>query len=235
MTSAGADLQHEVLETLSDARNYNAWLADVVRPHLGDDPIEVGAGIGTFSQLWLDDGVPRLTVTEVDDDALASLEERFASDERVRVEPLDLSRAPERAHSGVAALNVLEHIADDVAGLRGAARLVRPGGMVAIVVPAFGVAMSRFDRSIGHYRRYTVRSLWETFEEARLAPVEVRYLNAPGLLAWIVGMRLCRLAPRDGRAIRLWDALVVPPTRALERRFRLPFGQSVLGLARVRF
>src|SRR5262245_44858218 len=87
--ATGADLQHTVLETWSDARNYNAWLADVVRPHLGDDPIEIGAGIGTFSQLWLDRGVPRLTVTEVNDTALASLEERFAGDERVCVEGLD--------------------------------------------------------------------------------------------------------------------------------------------------
>lgn len=233
MSRKAPHLQHEVLETLSDARNYNAWLAEVVQPYLGEDPIEVGAGIGTYTQLWLDRGVPRLTATDIDDFALETLELRFRDDDRVTVEMLDLNHAPQRLHSGLAALNVLEHIPDDVAALQGAARLVRPGGIVAVVVPAFSFAMSAFDRSIGHVRRYTVRSLDGAFRRAGLDPTVIRYLNAPGLLAWMVAMKLCRLAPRDGRAVRAWDAVVVPPTRALERRVGLPFGQSVVGFARV--
>ena len=130
------------------------------------------------------------------------------------------------------ALNVLEHIADDVAGLRGASRLVRPGGAVVLVVPAFSVAMSRFDREIGHYRRYTERTLRRALEDAGLAVAELRYLNAPGLLAWIAGMRLLRMAPREGVVLRAWDRVVVPPTRALERRWRPPFGQSLLAVGR---
>lgn len=232
MTRVGAGLQRRVLETLSDARNYNAWLADAVQPFLGEDPIEIGAGLGTFTQLWLDAGTPHVTATEIDPTALEALRRRFEGEPRVTVGAVDLTDAEAASYTGLVALNVLEHIEDDVSALRNAARLVRGGGAVAILVPAFPLAMSRFDRAIGHHRRYTVDTLREAFARAGLVDADVRYLNAPGLPAWLVAMRLLRLSPQNGVLVRAWDRGVVPLARALESRLALPFGQSVLGVAR---
>ena len=100
-------------------------------------------------------------------------------------------------------------------------------------VPAFEFAMSAFDRSIGHYRRYTTGTLGEAMRAAgRSRSRDVRYVNAPGLLAWTVGMRLLRMEPREGIVLRGWDRVVVPAARRVEGRWRPPFGQSVLGVAR---
>ena len=227
-----ASVQHSVLEALESARNYNGWLASLALPYLGDDPLEIGSGRGTYAALWLESGLERFTATEVDTELVAHLRERFSDDPRVTVAELDLLDAPGANHSTVVAFNVLEHIADDVAGLRSASLLVRPGGAVVLVVPAFSVAMSRFDRDIGHYRRYTAKTMRTAFADAGLTVEELRYLNAPGLLAWITGMRLLRMAPREGFVLRAWDRVVVPPTRALERRWRPPFGQSLLAVGR---
>ena len=188
-------LQHRVLEALESARNYNAWIASLALPYLGDDPIEVGSGLGVYGSLWLEAGVPRLTVSDLDPGALGALRSRFAGDPRVSVEPIDLSRAGEAEHSAVVALNVLEHVEDDVNGLRAAAQLVRAGGYAVIFVPAFQFALGRFDREIGHHRRYTIASLTETFRRADLALEHVRYVNAPGLLAWTVAVRILHLTP----------------------------------------
>jgi SAM-dependent methyltransferase len=221
-----------VLEALEGARNYNAWVASLVTPHLGDDPVEIGSGTGTYAELWLADGVPRLTVTDVDPVLLGRLRERFSGDPRVGVQGVDLLEAPEGGHSALVALNVLEHIEDHVAALRAAARLLRPGGAVVIFVPAFPFAMSRFDRSIGHYRRYTTGTLGGAMTEAGLEVENIRYVNAPGLLAWTVGMRLLRMEPREGIVLRGWDRVVVSVARRVEGRWQPPFGQSVLGVAR---
>ena len=109
-------LQHSVLEALEGARNYNEWVASLALPHLGDDPLEIGSGTGTYAALWLGSGVDRLTVSDLDPELVERLRERFAGDERVRVEQLDLLTAPRAEHSAVVALNVLEHVEDDVAG-----------------------------------------------------------------------------------------------------------------------
>jgi SAM-dependent methyltransferase len=227
-------LQHRVLEGLEGARNYNAWVASLVRPYLGDDPIEIGSGTGTYAELWLADGLGRLTVSDTDPAMVERLRSRFAEDARVAVQELDLLDAPEARHSAIVALNVLEHIEDDVLAVTAAQRLVRPGGAVVVFVPAFPFAMSRFDRAIGHYRRYTAGHLRSVFVEAGLEVEDVTYVNAPGLLAWTVGMRLLRMTPREGVVLRCWDRAVIPATRRLEARRRPPFGQSVLGVARTR-
>jgi SAM-dependent methyltransferase len=225
-------LQHSVLEALEGAKNYNAWVASLVAPYLGDDPIEIGSGTGTYAELWLEAGVPRLTVTDLDSMLAGRLRERFADDRRVRVEELDLLASRDGDHSAVVALNVLEHIEDDVAALRKAGGLVRPGGAIVAFVPAFQFAMSRFDRAIGHFRRYTIESASRAIEAAGLVAEDIRYVNAPGLLAWTVGMRLLRMTPGEGPVLRVWDSSVVPVARRVEARWRPPFGQSVLAVAR---
>ena len=229
---ASEPIQHRVLETLEAARNYNAWIASLALPYLGTDPIEVGSGTGTLAQLWLEAGVRQLTVSEVDSQMLERLRARFEGDGRVAVEEIDLEHASSAGHSALVGLNVIEHVADDVGGLRAAARLVRPGGAVVVFVPAFPFAMSEFDRAIGHHRRYTVKTIRRTFGDAGLEVETIQYVNAPGLLAWLVGMRLLRLTPSEGIALRAWDRLVVPIARRVEGRRPPPFGQSLLAVGR---
>jgi SAM-dependent methyltransferase len=223
-----ASLQHSVLEALDGAPNYNEWVASLVSPYLGDDPIEIGSGRGVFAATWLGAGVGKLTVSEVDPHLLDVLRERFATDPRVVVKALDLLDVYAAEHSCAVALNVLEHISDDVSALRSASRLVRPGGAVVVFVPAFPFAMSRFDRAIGHYRRYTAESAREAFVAGGLRVEECRYVNAPGLVAWTIGMKVLGLQPREGMALRTWDWALIPATRVIESRWRPPFGQSLL-------
>jgi hypothetical protein len=100
-------------------------------------------------------------------------------------------------------------------------------------VPAFQMAMSRFDHAVGHVRRYTRASLRAAMTEAGLGVERVQYVNMPGLPAWFVGMRLLRMTPGDGPLLRVWDRQVVPRARRWESRHRAPFGQSVLAVGRV--
>ncbi len=228
-----ADLQLRVLEILEGARNYNRWITSLIVPHVGEHPIEIGSGLGYQTELLLAAGVPRVTVSEPTPRAVRALQRRFAGDARVDCKLIDFSSPPPADHSAAFAVNVLEHVADDVKALRGAAAMVRNGGRVVVFVPAFPFAMSRFDRELGHHRRYTRATLRYAFLDAGLKPEVVRYVNAPGLPIWLVWMRALRRRPTDGVALRMWDRLVVPIARTVESRVAPPFGQSVFGVGRV--
>jgi SAM-dependent methyltransferase len=175
-----------------------------------------------------------VTVSELDPAALERLRARFAGDSRVAVETIDLLEAPQREHSAFVALNVLEHIENDRRALRGAASLVRPGGRVIVFVPAFPFAAGKFDREIGHHRRYTKSTLKAAYEESGLTMEKIRYVNAPGLPAWYLSGLLLGGEPRGGVLLSLWDRGVVPVTRRVERLLPPPFGQSVLAVGRTR-
>jgi SAM-dependent methyltransferase len=225
--------QSAALESLASAVNYNNWLTSLAVPHLGDSPIELGSGLGDYAQAWLDAGIPRITTSEADPYRLAQLRLRFADDERVDVAAFDVLSPQPSDHSALVAFNVLEHIGDHIGALRGAHTLLRPGGKVVMFVPAFEFAMSRFDRQVGHLRRYTVSSMRTAMTEAGLEIVENRYVNIPGLPAWFVGMRLLRMSPGDGPLLSVWDKRVVPLARRFEAKRRAPFGQSVFAVGRV--
>ena len=173
-----------------------------------------------------------MTASEADPARLARLQKRFASEPLVDVRTLRVPVSVTDDFDAVVAMNVLEHVPDHVGALGSFARLVRPGGAVVLVVPAFPVGMSRFDRAIGHQRRYRKASLQTALEAAGLRVVLLRHINGPGLLAWVVGMRLLRMQPQAGPVLRVWDRRVIPPIRRLESRYEPPFGQSILAVAR---
>lgn len=230
-----SDLQSGTLEAVASAVNYHRWLTQLAQPYLGDSPVELGSGLGGYAQAWLDAGTPSITVTEIDVARLQRLHRSFSSDPRVTVVGLDVFNPPEGwvQRSCLVAFNVLEHIPDHVGALAAAHQLVVPGGRVVIFVPAFEFAMSDFDRKVGHVRRYAVASIRQAMEQAGLEVEVARYVNMPGLIAWFIIMRLLRGTPGDGPMLKVWDRIVVPIARWVERRWSPPFGQSVFAVARV--
>jgi len=223
-------LQSQVLEDLKDAVNYRSWQADLALPYHGDDALEIGSGTGDFAATVAEKGRP-ITASEAEPARLVGLRSRFADDPLVGVRQLTAPITETAEHTAVVAFNVLEHIPDHVAALRSFAGLLRPGGRVVIFVPAFQIALSRFDIGIGHQRRYTKDSLGSAMSSAGLQVTTSHYVNAIGLPTWILGMRLLRMAPRSGPILTAWDRYVMPPMQRLESRRPPAFGQSVFAVA----
>ena len=93
---------------------------------------------------------------------------------------LNIFSPPNRRHSALVSINVLEHIPDHVAALAAAHQLIKPGGAVITFAPAFEFALSKFDESVGHVRRYTKATLAAAYRSAGLAIERIHYVNAPG-------------------------------------------------------
>ena len=233
MVAGDSELQTDVLEDLATAINYRRWIVDLVDPWLGDDPLEVGSGLGHYAQEWAQRGTA-ITVSEADPSRLAALRRRFDGSPRVRVRELAVPIDEDAQHSAVVAINVLEHIEDDVEALRAFAGLAADGGRIVLFVPAFMWALGSFDREIGHFRRYTRASLRRALEAAGLHLERLHYVNSVGLLAWLLVVRLLGQRPKDGLLLRVFDGLAVPLLRRVEGRWRPPFGQSLFAVARKR-
>jgi len=129
---------------------------------------------------------------------------------------------------------VLEHIEDDIGALRSMAGLVRGGGHIVLVCPAFPFAMSPVDIATGHVRRYTRRSMRAALTEAGLQVVDVRYANSLGLVCYYAFTSVLRRPPSTGGTMTFYDRVVVPMVRGAEHLIRRPpFGQSVIAVARI--
>ncbi|MEO7442818.1 MAG: glycosyltransferase [Acidimicrobiales bacterium] len=233
--AAFADADEElvsVLHSLGGAVNYTDWIHGLVRPYLGGQVVEIGAGHGDLTERLAAEGHDVLA-TDLSDRCVDLLRARFVDHPRVEVLQGDIETVTgENGHDTAVLVNVLEHIEDDEKALRRLAAAVRPGGHVVVFVPAFETLYSSFDQRIGHFRRYRRRQLRAKMHSAGLEIVELRYVNSVGALAWwLVAKQLGRV-PTAGGAVRFYDRGVVPVLRRLEQRWRPPFGQSLFCAAR---
>jgi SAM-dependent methyltransferase len=242
MSTAPAETQFgfsEQLETSRDADNYNRWISDQFAPYVGQRVLEVGCGIGNLSRYWVD----RQSFVGIDTEpeCIEKIKGRFGDRPSARFfqdrvgAPDWVRRWSEHRADTVVAVNVLEHIREDLEALRGWRDIVRAGGggHVCVFVPAFEFAFSSFDRRYGHFRRYTKETLRDKFLDAGLDLQELRYFNMPGLLGWWSTFVLFRRSEAVPGQVGLYDKVVVPIARAIEERITPPFGNSVVAVGRV--
>jgi SAM-dependent methyltransferase len=91
----------------------------------------------------------------------------------------DLIKCPLPSASVDAAvlLNVLEHIEDDEAAVRQVARVLKPGGVAVVEVPAGPRLYDAYDKYLRHYRRYELKEVRQLLEQAGLTVVAESHLG----------------------------------------------------------
>jgi SAM-dependent methyltransferase len=146
-----------------------------------------------------------------------------------------------KSFDAILALDVLEHIERDVEGLSEVARLLKPGGLLLITVPALPSLWGGQDLVNEHRRRYTKRSLTRLFDAAGLSGYRVGYFNTfllPVVAAVRWSRRLGGLSQRSQSdfgnsrpgALNEMLAMVFGAERHLVERASLPIGVSLLAI-----
>jgi SAM-dependent methyltransferase len=211
------------------------WLYHTVRGDLGQRVLDAGAGIGTYTELLLDEGKSVIAL-EYDAAFVTEMKQRFHDDPRVFVHQADLGDLgglpvfPE-ADSAIC-LNVLEHIEDDLQGIRNIRDRVRPGGTLVALVPAYSWLLNPMDRTLGHHRRYARRQFLERLAEGGWVVERCFRFNAFGIPGWFVAGTLLRRNKPGRDLTRLYDFLV-PAFAVLERNvIRGAVGLSLVAVCR---
>jgi SAM-dependent methyltransferase len=227
----------ETLEIMQAASRYNRWQYSRVAPYLGRRICEVGAGIGNMSSLMVGHGLDLLVLTDTGPYYRDTLKDTFASYPEVVVDQLTLpdETAAHRFQpyelDTVVALNVIEHIPDDMEAFRSIAAMLRPGGRAVILVPAFQGLFGSLDHELRHVRRYTRSNLSQRMSEAGFQVERAFFFNLVGTVGWWVNARLRKVPRIPLEQLRYFDALV--PILRLEDRVSLPCGQSVIAIGAV--
>lgn len=165
------------------------------------------------------------------------------ADVRFGTLPHDLPFTTSEHFDVITLLDVLEHIDDDHASLRALHRLLEPGGLLLLTVPAFPSLWSGHDVVNEHKRRYTRSGLRQRLEGAGFDVRMLSFFNA-ALFPPIAGVRIVKRwlggteAGGDlGEVPRPLNA-VLRTVFAAERHvlglLPLPFGVSLIAVARAR-
>ena len=218
------------LQVFSLASNWGKYLRSQIIPYLSGTVIEVGAGIGTKTK-ELCGNVSRYIAVEPDPTMYQTLLSETSSNIAIKnVECLygvinDVTN--NILADAVIYIDVLEHIEADKEQLELALSKVRPGGYLVVLSPAHQWLYTKFDRAIGHYRRYNKKSLLEiTPPNSKI--VCKRMLDSCGMLALLGNRLFLNNAMPSKSQILLWDRVMVPISRYLDRLTGFLIGKSIL-------
>jgi SAM-dependent methyltransferase len=203
--------------------------------------VDVGAGTGYFAK----EAQQFCRVTAVDDyeQSLVLARKRLGDGAVIKGSCTALPLADESADI-VTALDVIEHIADDQGAVREMFRILKPGGVAVITVPAFQALWSDWDVVLHHQRRYRLKPLLRLVHSAGFEVVHCNYVNVLAFPA-VYAIRKLRCGkqeqPNDSgeraeeripraplNAILKWT-FVAP---ACQTTVKFPFGVGLLLVAR---
>ena len=227
---------HRTLDSIAPLRSYHRFLWNTVSDSAGSRVVEIGAGIGNITQFLLNKEY--LWITDVGDDYLRQLTARFDGRANIGVLRLDLTRPLAEDNAGsvrgqadtAVAFNVVEHVKDDRLALEVIRETLQQDGRLLLIVPAHPFAYGALDEELGHFRRYSHVALEAVLLEAGYEIESMTRANAFGLLGWWLNGRILRR-----RHVPLLQAKInnlLTPLLRLERMFRIPFGLSLVVVAR---
>jgi ubiquinone/menaquinone biosynthesis C-methylase UbiE len=140
----------------------------------------------------------------------------------------------------VTALDVIEHLDDDVKGLSEIRRVLKSDAPAIIFVPAFQALWGPNDDQSGHKRRYRINQLRESIETAGLKIERTSYANIAMFLPIWVGRKMLTFFGQNDQAEnrinhpllnKLLSQIFSSEAEWL-RRHTLPFGVSIVCVAR---
>jgi SAM-dependent methyltransferase len=218
---------------MKSARRYFQWQYRLAEAQLGRRVLEVGCGLGNFTQLLCTRDL--VVAIDVESQCVEALAQRLAGHGNViarRMDVADPAFVELRRHDpdSIACLNVLEHVADDRQALMHMHSVLPTGGKVVLIVPAFECLYGPVDKNLGHYRRYSRRALAHLAQSAGFQPIIIRYMNFAGFFAWWINAHLLRKTRQSERQIAIFDSLIVPVQSRLERLIGPPCGQSIFAV-----
>lgn len=213
-----------------------ALLARHARPRSGARLLDAGCGTGNNLVHLADFGRP--VGVDLSEEAL-----RFCRTRRVTVARGSLLSLPFREHAFdlVTSFDVLYHrwVSDDAAAVAELARVLRPGGLLLVRVPALALLWGAHDEAVLSRKRYTRGEVESLLRGAGLEVLRASYCNTLLFPLLLARRTLDRLLDRHGSDVGFLPApleLLFRGLLGLEARliprFSLPIGASVTALAR---
>lgn len=207
----------EILARFSRAPRFTRWMADTIRPYVGDRVLEIGAGIGNLTANL----IPRSAYWATDVNALYLRDQRHLSQTRpyLRTGLTDVTNPKSfpigQPFDTVVCLNVVEHVEDDVSALQNIRNVLEEGGRAIVLVPQGPRLYGSLDRVLGHFRRYTREQLRAAGERAGFRVVHIVGFNKAGVPAWWLNTRVLKRNTFGLYQIKVLN-LMVPLLKKLE-------------------
>lgn len=233
LDSLSEDMEAQ-LDSMSEAVGFNRWMFEQYAAYVNGKRIwEIGSGVGNMSGFILNAELAFLT--EYDDGYRKRLTQRYGNLPNVKISPVDLNQldVPFFKSFGfdtIISTNVIEHIEDDYKAVRGITETMKQDTHLVTLVPAHPILYGNLDKKIGHFRRYTKKSLTQLLEGCGHQLIELKYFNRISAIGWFIKFKVFGRSDISKNDVETVEKIL--PILKMEKYFPLPFGQSLIAVSK---
>lgn len=225
----------DTLEVVSEADNFNKWMYKTIKPYCSGRILEIGSGIGNISEYFLNNK-HNITLSDIRENYCSILERKFADKSNLEdvflIDIIDVDFDTKHkdlfgTFDSIYALNIVEHVKDDLQAIANCKKLLKENGNLIILVPAYQSLYNGFDKELEHYRRYTQASLNKIFTENKLKIIHQQYFNSIGILGWWFSGNILKKKTIPKGQMNIYNTLV-PVFKIIDKIILNKTGLSVI-------
>jgi hypothetical protein len=214
------------LDNFDDAIVFRKYCHILVKKFLKSPIIEVGAGIGSFTTTYLKKH-EKIFLVEPDKKLLFKLKKRF----KKKVQYLKNFNNTKENFNTILYISVLEHIKNDDDEINNALKKIKTNGHLVILVPAHKKLYTKFDKKIGHHKRYEKNYFYKKFKNSTL--VELKYIDSLGYLLYFLNKFFFKNDDNPSRfKIFIWDKFFCPLSIIVDYFFNYKLGKNIIAIYR---
>lgn len=218
------------LESMSQTVWYNKWILEKFKEFLHGDILEVGCGIGNFTNELIRYG--KVWAIDIDREYVTKTMKKVDGKAEVGFGDIEKGKYffSGQKFDSIVCLNVLEHIKDDRSALNNLLNLLKPRGRLILLMPAHQFLYGEIDKSIGHFRRYDKSEINKKLINMGFQATKSRRLNFLGALGWFIAGKILKQVTVQEGNIKIFN-LIAPILLQLENFIEPPVGTSIIIVA----
>jgi 2-polyprenyl-3-methyl-5-hydroxy-6-metoxy-1,4-benzoquinol methylase len=218
------------LNVIEKADKFNKWMYQTINPYCKGEILEIGSGIGNISKFFVEDE-KQIVLSDLRDNYCEILKEKFNN----RVLKIDLVH-PDfedeyasllKNFDTIFALNVVEHIENDIEAIANCKKLLKKGGVLIILVPAYQWLFCNFDKELEHFRRYSKKNLENIIQTNHFKIKQTFYFNGIGIFGWFLSGKILNKKTIPEGQMGLFN-LLVPVFKLVDKMTFRKIGLSVI-------
>lgn len=219
------DYPGKELEIFDKAVFWRKYIYFLVRKYLKNGLLEVGAGIGSFTKNYKNN-FTNITLTELDKKNIKKLKKRFKNS-KIKILSKFTSEIGKKFNT-ILYMNVLEHIKNDKKEINISLSKLNKKGYLIILVPAHNELYTKFDKEIGHFRRYKI-NFFKKLKLKNSKIIKLQYLDCLGYFLYYLNKMFYKdeVYPSESK-IFIWDKFFTPLTFFLDKFLNYKFGKNIL-------
>lgn len=215
------------LEAFDKAKFFQKYTFFLTKKFIKNNILEIGAGIGSFTKNYSTNNKNNILLNDLDSKNLNKIKLKFSKFKNIKVTKKKINQINIKFDC-IIYLNVLEHIKNDTKEINDAKKKLKKNGHLIFLVPAHQKLYTKFDKAIGHFRRYDI-NFFKISKSKDLSIVRLIYVDLLGYFLYYLNKLFFKkeVYPSLSKII-LWDKIFVPITILLDFLFQYKFGKNIL-------